>query len=180
MKKLLFLYSQNFAYRWLCARNWQLQSSGQMDPWPNFINKVLLKNGEAHSCMSCHCAWNFHCARVELSRYDKPKTIYCLELSRKSLPTSNLDNHGICFKKKKGGEKERRKIETTEAWVDKGRQSWNFMLFPDSALVPGARHLSLSSHDHYCRGHLFGLIAVMPRTEFAGGKEKLPEPVSLR
>lgn len=115
MKKLFFLYSQNFSYGWLCARNWQLQSSGQIDPWPNFINKALLKNGEAHSCMSCHCVWNFHCARVELSRYNKPKTIYCLELSRKSLPTPNLDNHGICFLKKRKGEKKRKK-ENRDDW----------------------------------------------------------------
>ena len=110
----------------------KLQSPGNFDPFPVFLNKVLLKN-----CSRLIYLWiaygGFHpatagqsiCFALVLKGPSgcKAKNIYSLTLYRKVLPTPDLDDCGICFKKRK---KERRKeIKTIEplALVDTGRQS---------------------------------------------------------
>ena len=102
---------------------------------------------------------------------------FCLVLYQKGLPTLDLDDCGICLKKKKKENKE----DNLGLHLSQQRETVEISCsFPDSALVPVACHLSLHHHDHYCKGHLFGLTAVMPQTAFAERKEKLPESVSLR
>lgn len=88
----------------------KLQSPGNFDPFPVVLNKVLLKN-----CSRLIYLWiaygGFHpatagqsiCFALVLKGPSgcKAKNIYSLTLYRKVLPTPDLDDCGICFKKKK-------------------------------------------------------------------------------
>ena len=108
----------------------------------------------------------------------KPKTFTVWRFTKKFCQPGWLRHMFLKKKKKKERSKEIKTIEPL-ALVDTGRQSWNFMLLPRH-WSQGHAICHVVPSWCYCRGHLFGLIAVMPQTEFARRKEKLPDSVSLR
>ena len=167
------------------ANNSKLQSPGHFEPFPVFLNKVLLKKCSRLIYLwivyggFCPAAAHLHCAGPKGSIWLQSQKHLQSDGLQKSF--ANLDDCGICLKKKERKKERSKEIKTIEslALVDTGRQSWNFMLLPRH-WSQGHAICHVVPSWCYCRGHLFGLIAVTPQTEFAKRKEKLPDSVSLR